>query len=113
VYSSVTTMFQRLGWRSLDARLTTRLTMIYKTDRELVAIPKTDRLVKSRPSRRNRHTHTHTYERAYQIQHNKIYTRKMSFFPITVRVRNALTQDVTSLDILEAFKARTSLAWTH
>jgi hypothetical protein len=38
-------MIQRLGWRSLeDRRRDARLTMLYKIDRELVAISKTDRL---------------------------------------------------------------------
>ena len=41
--SSVTAMIERLGWRSLeDRRRDTRLTMLYKIDRELVAISKTD-----------------------------------------------------------------------
>jgi hypothetical protein len=39
------------NWRSLeDRRRDTRLTMLYKIDRELVAISKTDRL--DRPTRR-------------------------------------------------------------
>ena len=49
--SSVTAMIQRLDWRSLeDRRRDARLTMLYKIDRELVAISKTDRL--DRPTRR-------------------------------------------------------------
>jgi hypothetical protein len=100
--SSVGSMFQQLGWRTLEnRRRDARLTMFYKIDRELVAIPKTSHLIKNRPTRSNRHTH----DRAYQIQHCRIDAGKMSFFPRTVRDWNALPPDITSLDTLEAFKA--------
>jgi hypothetical protein len=78
--SSVTAMIQRLGWRSLeDRRRDARLTMLYKIDRELVAISKTDRL--DRPTRRLWQSH----DNAYQVPHCRIDVRKMSFFPRTVR----------------------------
>jgi hypothetical protein len=98
--SSVTAMIQRLGWRSLeDRRRDARLTMLYKIDRELVAISKTDRL--DRPTRRLRQSH----DNVYQVPHCRIDVRKMSFFPRAVRDWNALPPDKASLDTLEAFIA--------
>jgi hypothetical protein len=62
--SSVTAMIQPLGWRSLeDRRRDARLTMLYKIDHELVAIPKTDRL--DRLTRRLRQSH----DNAHQVLH--------------------------------------------
>ena len=94
--SSITAMNQRLGWRSLeDRRRDARLTMLYKIDRELVAISKTDRL--DRPTRRLKQSHDNTY----QVPHCRIDVGKMSFFPRTVRDWNALPPDKASLDTLE------------
>jgi hypothetical protein len=57
-------MIQPLGWRSLeDRRRDARLTMLYKIDHELVAIPKTDRL--DRLTRRLRQSH----DNAHQVLH--------------------------------------------
>jgi hypothetical protein len=95
--SSVTAMIQCLGWRSLeDRRRDARLTMLYKIDRELVAISKTDRLDK--PTRRLRQSH----DNAYQVPCCRIDIRKMSFFPRTVRDWNALPPDKASLNTLKA-----------
>jgi hypothetical protein len=89
--SSVTAMIQRIGWRSLeDRRRDARLTMLYKIDRKLVAISKTNRL--NRPRRRLRQS----YDNAYQVPRCRIDVRNMSFFPRPVRDWNALPPDKAS-----------------
>ena len=74
--------------------------MMYKIDRELVAISKENRLIP--PQRYSRNAHS----RSYQIQSCRIDTRKMSFFPRTVRDWNSLPPDIVEQDTPEAFKAR-------
>ena len=54
------------------------------------------------PCRRSRNTHN----RAFQIEFCRIDTRKISFFPRTVRDWNLLLPDIVELDTPEAFKAR-------
>ena len=74
--------------------------MMYKIDRELaiVSITKENRLIP--PCRRSRNTHN----RAFQLESCCIDTRKMSFFPRTVRDWNLLPPDIVELDTPEAFK---------
>ena len=99
--SSVSKMLEKLKWGSLEnRRKDARLTMMYKIDRELVAIRKENRLIP--PLRRSRNTHS----RSYQHHACRIDTRKMSFFPRTVRDWNLLPPDIVELDTPEAFKAR-------
>ena len=99
--SSVSNMLQRLKWIPLaNRRKDARLMMMYKIDRELVSITKENRLIP--PCRRSRNTHN----RAFQLQSCRIETRKMPFFPRTVRDWNLLSPDIVELDTPEAFKAR-------
>jgi len=99
--SSVSSMLHTLNWRSLqDRRKDARLCMLYRIDRDLVAITKANRL--EAPQRKTRHDHT----RAYKLLSSRIDARKMSFFPRTVRDWNALPPDIVEADTLDAFKAR-------
>ncbi len=94
-------MLQGLNWRTLqDRRKDARLCMMYKIDRELVAVKKNNRLIP--PRRRTRHCRT------FQTISCKTDRRKMSFFPRTVRDWNALLPDIPNMDSLCAFKARVS-----
>ena len=97
--SSVSDMLEGLNWRSLkDRRKDARLCMLYKIDRQLVAIKKDRRLTSPKRRSRNR----------FQVIGCKTDRRKMSFFPRTVRDWNALPPDIQNLDSLCAFKARVS-----
>jgi hypothetical protein len=99
--SSVSNIIQRLQWRPLaDRRKDARLVMLYKIDRELVAINKENRLIPT--GRKTRKSHN----RSFQIPSSRIDTRKMSFFPRTVRDWNLLAPDIVELNTPEAFKAR-------
>jgi hypothetical protein len=73
--------------------------MLYKIDRELVAINKENRLIPT--GRKTRKLHN----RSVQIPSSRIDTRKMSFYPRTVRDWNLLAPDIVELDTPEAFKA--------
>ena len=95
--SSVSNMLQRLKWRPLEnRRKDARLVMMYKIDRELVAISKENRLTP--PCRRSRNSHN----RSYQLQSCRIDTNKMSVFSIVIDW-NLLQPE---LDTAEAFKTR-------
>jgi hypothetical protein len=74
--------------------------MLYKIDRELVAINKENRLILT--GRKTRQAHN----RSFQIPSSRIDTRKISFFPRAVRDWNLLAPDIVEMDIPEAFKAR-------
>ena len=105
--SSVSDMLSTMNWRSLqDTRRDARLCMMYKVDRNLVAIMKDKRLAP--PKRRTRHFHT----RAYQTQSCRTDRRKNSFFPRTVRDWNALPSDIIEAEFLAAFKAQATTV-TH
>ena len=97
---SVSYIIQRLKWRPLaHRRKDARLVMLYKIDRELVAINKENRLIP--PDRKTRHAHN----RSFQIPSSRIDSRKMSFFPRTVRDWNLLAPDIVEMDTPEVFKA--------
>ena len=92
---------QRLKWRPLaDRRKDARLVMLYKIDRELIVINKENRLIP--PGRKTRQAHN----RSFQIPSSRIDTKKMSFFPRTVRDWNLLAPDIVELVTPETFKAR-------
>ena len=74
--------------------------MLYQIDRELIAISKDHRLIP--PVRKTKLVHN----RSFQIESSCIDSRKMSFFPRTVRDWNTLPPDIVELDTPEAFKAR-------
>jgi hypothetical protein len=98
--SSVSNIIQRLKWRPLaDKRKDARLMNLYKIDREFVAINKENKLIPT--GRKTRKSHN----RSFQIPSSRIDTRKMSFFPRTVRDWNLLAPDIVELDTPEAFKA--------
>jgi hypothetical protein len=106
--SSVSNIIQRLKWRPLaDRRKDPRLVMLYKIDRELVAINKENRLIP--PGRKTRQAHN----RSFQIPSSCIDTRKMSFFPRTVRYWNLLAPDIVEMDTPEAFKAIVAKSAVH
>ena len=99
--SSVSNIIQRLKWRPhADRRKDARLVMLYKIDRELVAINKENRLIPTGRKTRK------SLNRSFQIPSSRIDSRKMSFFPRTVRDWNLLAPDLVELDTPEAFKAR-------
>ena len=100
--SSVSDMLCTMNWRisKQDRRRDTRLCMLYKIDRNLVAIKKDKRL--NPPQRRTRHSRA----RAYQTLSCRTNHRKNSFLPRTVRDWNALPPDTTEAESLAAFKAQ-------
>ena len=101
---SVTSMLQRLEWRTLEQRRAdTRLTMLYKINSGKVDIS-SDQLVHYSPDSILGSAHPHRYlpigkENADQYQ---------SFFPRTIRQWNRLDTDVTSCETAETFKSRVS-----
>jgi hypothetical protein len=99
--SSVSNIIEILKWRPFaDRRKDARLVMLYKIDRELVAINKENRLIP--PGRKTRQAHN----RSFQIPSSRIHIRKMSFFPRTVRDWNLLAPDIVEMDTPQAFKTR-------
>ena len=79
--SSISNMLQSLNWRSLETRRKDAcLCMMFKIERELVAIGKEGRLLSPK-----RHGTRHRHSRAYQPISSRIGRLKMSFFPKTVR----------------------------
>jgi len=98
--SSVGDMLERLEWPSLqDRRRVARLTMIYRIDRQLVAISN-GRLVP--PRRFTRHMHPNSF----QVPISNSDFRKWSFFPNTIRDWNNLPPDLASVGSLESFKTQ-------
>lgn len=100
--SSVTTMLNELGWRSLEQRRADfRLTLMYKIVHGLVAVP-SSQLV--RPIRVSRSSHSFSF---CQLQTTKnIY--KYSYFPLTIVQWNRLPCSVVSLPKVEQFKLEVS-----
>ena len=96
--SSVTSIIEHLGWRSLEQRRSdARLSLLYKIVHQLVAIP-TDQIIP--PSRPTRHSHSSSFR---QLQATKnVY--KYSFFPLTIVQWNILPDSVVSLPRLDPFK---------
>ena len=96
--SSVTSMLDVLGWRTLEQRRSdARLAMLFKIVHGQVAIP-SDQLV--RPSRLTRHSHSYSFR---QIQSTK-NSLKYSFFPLTIVQWNRLPDSVVSLTSVDQFK---------
>ena len=84
--SCVSNMLHSLCWRTLqDKRKDARLSMIYRIDRDLVAISKDKRLIP--PKRKMRLSH----ERASQMITCHTDRIEMAFFPRTVRDWNAIS----------------------
>ena len=98
--SSVNDMLQHLEWRSLEwRRKDARLALFYKIENDKVAIEKEGRLVRPRRITRNMH------DKSYQLPSARSDYRKYSYFPRTIRDRNALPPGIVSAPSLEAFKA--------
>ena len=98
---SVTKMLESLGWKSLEQRRTeARLVLMYKIVYGLVLIPIESYLVPHH--RHSRHYH----DLAYQIPHSNNNYHQFSFFPRTVRIWNALPQEVVHAQTIDAFKSQ-------
>ena len=92
--SSVSDMLQCLNWWSLQDRWKdAHLCMLYRIHRELVAIRRDRRLVPPRRRTKKDHSTCSTF----QTISCRTDTRKMSFFPWTVRDWNALPPDITEV----------------
>lgn len=97
--SSVTTMLNELGWRTLaQRRADGRLYMIYKIVHGLVAIPQNDYLT---PLTRPTHHH---HSNSFRIPYASKNSYKFSFFPCTIRLWNSLPEHVAASPSLESFK---------
>ena len=74
------------------------LCMLFKIDRELVAISKDSILIpQKRPTR-------HSHSRALRLITCSTEMRKRSFFPRTVRDWNALPPDIPDLDLVKVIE---------
>ena len=97
--SSVTSMIENLGWRTLDQRRSdARLCLFYRIVYGLVAVPIPDYIQPKTWTSKNFHSMTfrqiHTHRNFY----------KYSFFPLAIVQWNALPELVVSLSTLDAFK---------
>ena len=97
--SSVTTLLQTLGWRTLATRRQeARLILFYKIVHGFVNISPPDYLLPfTRPSRLH---HMH----AFQIPHSSSDYHLYSFFPWTIRTWNSLPAEIVSQPSLDFFK---------
>ena len=98
---SPTTLLENLGWKTLKARRRQqRLTMMYRIDKELIAVPST-RLVKS--VRENR---------GFQFKFRELgatcHPVKFSFFVRTIKDWNTLDSQTACAATLEQFKSSLS-----
>ena len=83
--SSVTQMIKDLNWCTLEQRrIDSRLTLMYKINYDLVAIPAADYLIPN--SRQSRHNHLLAYRHIPTLKDYCKYT----FFPRTIVHWNAL-----------------------
>ena len=96
--SSVTTMMEQLGWRTLqDRRAHAKAVMMFRIVNQLVDIPHTY-LSSARVSVRG-------HNQRLTVPHTRTTTYRHSFFPDSIRIWNALPQDAISCNTLESFKA--------
>ncbi|MCG7869528.1 MAG: reverse transcriptase family protein, partial [Candidatus Thiodiazotropha taylori] len=97
--SSVTTMLNTLGWRSLEQRRAdARLCLFYRIVYGLVAIPMPDYI---QPITRDS---SNCHSMAYRQVHTSKDLYKYSFFPLAIVQWNALPESVVCLPTLDAFK---------
>ena len=107
-YSSVTSMLEKLGWRSLEQRRAdTRLCLFYKIVHGLVTVPMPEYL--QRNPRIPRYGHSDSYR---QI-HTGVDFYKYSFYPITIVQWNALPSDVVLAGDLDKFRSAVSTVFHH
>ena len=98
---SPTTLLQNLGWKLLkERRRHQRLTMMYRIDKELVAIPST-RLDKSLRENRG-----HEYK--FVEMGSTCNTVKFSYYVRTIKDWNTLNRETATSATLEQFKASLS-----
>ena len=101
--SSVTTLLQTLGWRTLATRRQeARLILFYKIVHGLVNISPPDYLLPFTRSSRLHHMH------AFQIPHSSSDYHLYSFFPRTIRTWNILPAVIVSQPSLDFFKNQIS-----
>ena len=98
-YSSVTPILQNLDWITLqERRKIARLVMMYKVTNELVATPVAQYIIPTkRPTR-------HCHVLGFRIPQSCTEYHNYSYFPRTVRERNALQVNIPRVESLEAFK---------
>lgn len=100
--SSVGDMLDSLQWETLEhRRQTARLCMLFKIDRQLVAIDR-QRMIPPRKLTRKMHP------KSFQVPSCSSDYRKWSFFPRTIRDWNNLPPDIVQAGTLGAFKAQVS-----
>lgn len=98
-YSSVTSMLEKLGWRSLgNRRCDSRLLMFYKIVHGLVAVPMPQYVLPT--TRLTRHMHPLSFR---QIQTPCNYY-KCSFYPATIVLWNSLPANVAQAPTLDQFR---------
>ena len=97
--SSVSDMLHDLRWESLECRRTrTDVTMFFKIQHSLVAIPMPDIIQKMQRTHLNSQHH-------FQVPFCSTDSYKNSFFPRSVRQWNLLPSDIASSSSLPTFKA--------
>ena len=97
--SSVTSMIENLGWRTLEQRRSdARLCLFYRIVYGLVAVPIPDYIQSKTWTSKNCHSMTF-----YQIHTHRNFS-KYSFFPLAIVQWNALPESVVCLPTLDAFK---------
>ena len=93
--SSVTNMLQQLNWESLcQRRAKMRLTMFYKSQHVLVALPLPQLPIRPRPR----------YHHAFQVPYCSTDAYKFSFFPSTVVQWNNLPASIAMAPSFDQFK---------
>ncbi len=96
---SVTAMIDKLGWELLEQRrMNIRLTMFYKIENSLVAVPLPPSI--SRPIRTNP-----GYPHRYIIPKSRTDSYKFSFFPHTISQWNCIPPAIACKESLPSFKA--------
>ena len=100
--SSPTEMIQQLKWESLEhRRRISRLTMFYKIQHGLVAVPLptiVTRALRPRPG----------YPHQYQINYYSTNSYRDSFFPLAIKQWNSLPSSIASKDTLPLFQGALS-----
>ena len=98
---SPTHLLKELGWKSLEARRRViRLSMLYRIQNNLVAVPPTH----LHPPARNLRGH-HLKLQPIRTTHNRV---KNSFYPRTITQWNSLHPDIVAAPTIDAFRARLS-----
>ena len=101
--SSVTSMLEKLNWRSLEQRRAdSRLAMLYKMANSLVAIDASPLLVPMEGIQHSAHPHR------YVVPITRTVLHQNSFFPRTIRQWNSLPSSVAQASSLDAFKHQVS-----